>query len=200
MTRDSVDIVTVSGAELVRFIPDLARLRIEVFREFPYLYEGDLAYETGYLETYGASAGSVFVLARAGERVLGAATGVPMADEEEAFLAPIRAYGLDPATTFYFGESVLERSYRGRGLGVRFFEEREAFARRRGYTHAAFCAVARAHDDPRRPPDYQPLDGFWQRRGFRPVPALSTSYSWKELGEQQAAPKPMNFWLKELAR
>ena len=34
-----------SGAALEQYIPDLARLRIEVFRDFPYLYDGDYDYE-----------------------------------------------------------------------------------------------------------------------------------------------------------
>ena len=31
-----------SGPALEQFIPELARLRIEVFRDFPYLYDGDM--------------------------------------------------------------------------------------------------------------------------------------------------------------
>jgi len=34
-----------SGPALLPYIPELARLRIEVFRDFPYLYDGSLDYE-----------------------------------------------------------------------------------------------------------------------------------------------------------
>ena len=34
-----------SGAALEHYVPELARLRIEVFRDFPYLYDGDYDYE-----------------------------------------------------------------------------------------------------------------------------------------------------------
>jgi len=34
-----------SGVDLIPYIADLARLRIQVFRDFPYLYDGDLGYE-----------------------------------------------------------------------------------------------------------------------------------------------------------
>lgn len=34
-----------SGAEVESLLQDLAELRIEVFRSFPYLYEGSLDYE-----------------------------------------------------------------------------------------------------------------------------------------------------------
>ena len=41
-----------SGAALIEHISDLASLRIEVFRDFPYLYDGDFEYEKKYLQTY----------------------------------------------------------------------------------------------------------------------------------------------------
>jgi hypothetical protein len=34
-----------SGSALQQYITELARLRIEVFRDFPYLYDGDYGYE-----------------------------------------------------------------------------------------------------------------------------------------------------------
>ena len=33
-----------SGDALLQYLPELARLRITVFRAFPYLYDGDMAY------------------------------------------------------------------------------------------------------------------------------------------------------------
>ena len=40
-----VTVTTCTGADLKRTLDDLARLRIEVFRDWPYLYDGDLDYE-----------------------------------------------------------------------------------------------------------------------------------------------------------
>ena len=42
-----------SGADLDAALPALARLRIEVFRAYPYLYEGSLAYEDRWAEQSG---------------------------------------------------------------------------------------------------------------------------------------------------
>ncbi|GAB6041213.1 GNAT family N-acetyltransferase [Endothiovibrio diazotrophicus] len=188
-----------TGGAIEPYIPDLARLRIEVFREWPYLYDGDMDYEACYLATYGASPESLFVLAFDGERIVGAATGVPMADESEAFKRPFLVHGHDPRRIFYFGESVLLPAYRGQGLGVRFFIEREGYAGELGrFTHTAFCAVERPANHPRRPADYRPLDAFWARRGYRKHPELATTYRWKELGAAAETDQPMTFWLKAL--
>ncbi|SFR41775.1 hypothetical protein SAMN05216203_0117 [Marinobacter daqiaonensis] len=62
----SVHITALSGQEVLPYLDDLARLRIEVFRAFPYLYDGDMGYERRYLATYADSPESFFVLAQPG--------------------------------------------------------------------------------------------------------------------------------------
>lgn len=195
----TLEIRTFSGADAVHHLADLARLRITVFRDFPYLYDGDLGYEERYLATYMRSEGSIFVLAFDGTEVVGASTGTPMTTETAEVRAPFLASRREPADYFYFGESVLLPTYRGRGIGVTFFAEREAQARRLGLRHTTFCAVERPSDHPRRPTDYVPLDAFWQKRGYRHHPELRTSFTWRDLDDKSESLKPLSFWIKDLA-
>ncbi|MGG5820973.1 GNAT family N-acetyltransferase [Falsiroseomonas sp. HW251] len=190
---------TLAGAALHPLLPDLARLRIVVFRDWPYLYEGDEAYERGYLRAYADAPGAAVVVCRARGEVVGAATCEPMVQGHAPVQAAFRAAGLDPAGFCYFGESVLLRPYRGRGAGVRFFEAREAHARSLGLRRTAFCAVLRDPADPRRPAGHVPLDGFWRRRGYAPRPDLTVGFSWKEVGATEETPHLLSFWLKDLA-
>lgn len=188
-----------SGSDAQPYLQDLARLRIEVFREFPYLYEGSLDYERNYLRTYTGVSNSVVVVAFDGPRVVGASTGLPLSSETEEIRKPFIDHDYDVDRVFYFGESVLEKTYRGQGIGVRFFEEREAHARSLGgFEWTAFCAVQRPDNHPRRPADYVPLDDFWTRRGYRKHPELNTTFSWQDLDESSASPKPMVFWIKSI--
>lgn len=189
----------VTGEAIRRYIPDLARLRIQVFRDWPYLYEGGEAYERRYLETYIRSARAVVVLALEGDRAVGASTALPLADEAGNVTGPFADRGLDPSRFFYFGESVLDRTWRGRGIGVRFFEEREAHARSFGsYDTACFCAVLRPDDHPSKPQGYVPLDGFWARRGYAKDPSFVTHFHWRDIGDAEETEKPMAFWFKRL--
>ena len=188
-----------TGPALVRHIDALAALRIEVFRDFPYLYEGSLAYERDYLRTYVESSDAVVVLAFDGDQVVGASTALPLVHETEAVKRPFLEHGLEVASIFYFGESVLRRPFRGRGIGVGFFAEREAHARAlAGFTHTAFCAVVRPIDHPARPADHVPLDAFWARRGYGRRPELRCVMSWRDVGEAERSAKPMEFWMKAL--
>ncbi|MBB4284608.1 GNAT family N-acetyltransferase [Roseospira goensis] len=194
----TVTLRALTGPDLDAALPNLARLRIAVFRDFPYLYDGDEAYEQGYLRTYAETPGGVLVAALDGDRVVGAATGVPLAGEPAELREAVAAAGIDVAGTFYFGESVLLPAYRGQGIGVRFFEAREAHARAQGFTLAVFCAVVRPADHPRKPADYEPLDAFWRRRGYAPLPRVRCTFSWRDLDEETESRKPMAFWGKPL--
>ncbi|MFN0252764.1 MAG: GNAT family N-acetyltransferase [Kofleriaceae bacterium] len=186
------------GADIARHLLALANLRIDVFREFPYLYVGSLDYERTYLANYASSPDAVIVIARDGDRVVGASTAIPLASRSDEVAPALVTAGYDPQRVLYFGESVLDRSHRGRGLGHAFFVEREAHARACGFTTAAFCAVVRPPDHPRRPADYRPLDRLWAKHGFIERPDISTTFSWRDLDDDVETAKPMRFWTKEL--
>ena len=177
---------------------DLARLRITVFRDYPYLYDGDIDYERGYLDRFLASPGAVVIGAFADGRLVGAATASPLGDHHREFAAPFVARGMPVEQLFYFGESVLEAEYRGQGIGVRFFEEREKAAREADFNETVFSAVVRAAGHPARPEGYQPLDGFWRNRGYERISGLTTGFSWKDIGEAGETEKLMEYWHKML--
>jgi GNAT superfamily N-acetyltransferase len=193
-----VEVRRLSRREAEAAFDDLARLRIAVFRDFPYLYDGDFSYERRYLATFMASPGAVVIGALDGGTLVGAATAAPLCDHFDEFAAPFSAQALDPAEFFYFGESVLEPAFRGRGVGVRFFEERERAAREAGFARCVFSAVVRPSDHPARPAFHVPLDGFWTRRGYARIDGLTTGFSWREIGEAEETVKPMEFWQKRL--
>jgi len=189
------------GPDIEPLLDDIARLRIEVFRAYPYLYDGTAAYERQYLETFQAAPDALVVSARTADgRVVGASTGLPMNQEQDdAFARPFVEAGIDTDRVFYFGESVLLPEYRGRGIGKEFMQRREAHARSLpGMTLATFCAVQRPTNHPRTPAGYRPLDAFWERCGFAKRPELTTTFDWKEVGQEAETTHTMVYWVKEL--
>lgn len=192
-------VVAVSGAEVEALLGDVARLRIEVFREFPYLYEGGTEAEEYYLRSFASAAGAVLVVARWGAEVVGVSTGLPMAEADEVFQRPLREAGERVEDWFYFGESVLRADFRGKGVGGRFFDLREAHAAALGFSRTTFCAVERDAVHPLRPPEYRPLDGFWTGRGYRKRPEWVAELGWEQV--DSAGLEVMNrlvFWSREL--
>lgn len=186
-----------TGDELATALGPLAQLRIAVFAAFPYLYDGDAAYEAEYLREFAAAPDAVLVAAFDGDAIVGAATAAPMVHQKAEFRDPFAARGIDVARLFYFGESVLLPEDRGRGIGHAFFDHREAQARTCGANAACFAAVIRPADHAARPADYAPLDPFWARRGYARVPGLVTELGWKDQGDADETMKPMQYWLKQ---
>jgi len=200
MVDPNTTVRTLAGPEIAAHLADLARLRIAVFADYPYLYHGSEAYEAEYVRAFAAEPGSILVAAFDGTRVVGAATASPMATQQAEFRAPFEERGYDTGALFYFGESVLLPDYRGQGIGHAFFDHREAAARAAGATHACFAAVVRPEDHPARPADYRPLDTFWRGRGYEPIPGLLTHLCWQEHGESAESAKPMQAWIRPLGR
>ena len=73
-----ISLRALSGADLEAALDDVAHLRITVFRDWPYLYDGSLDYERAYLESYRNNAGALLVGAFDGDRLVGASTSTMM--------------------------------------------------------------------------------------------------------------------------
>jgi GNAT superfamily N-acetyltransferase len=190
---------TFRGAEIANVLAPLGELRIAVFKDWPYLYEGSLEYELSYLKTYSNSPRSFLFAVFDGNEMIGGTTCLPLVDETNEVKEPFLKAGMDLTSIFYFGESVLLPPYRGLGLGHRFFEEREAHARSFGsFKFTCFCGVVRPIDHPSRPLDYRPLNDFWGKRGYQPKPELQSQFEWLDIGDAQPTQKPMLYWMKTL--
>jgi len=186
------------GKEIESIFEDLAKLRIEVFHDYPYLYEGTLDYELEYLKTYANSKKGFLFAVYDQCKMVGATTGIPLKDETEEVQMPFIEQNFPLDKIFYFGESILLKPYRGMGLGHRFFDEREAFAKDNGFQITTFCSVDRGENHPLKPIDYRPNDIFWTKRGYSQQPDLVCEMSWLDIGETESTQKPLRFWLKNL--
>ncbi|TVR95037.1 MAG: N-acetyltransferase [Wenzhouxiangellaceae bacterium] len=193
-----IKIRTVTGAAMTTWLDEAARLRILVFRDFPYLYDGHIDYERRYLAQFAAAADSALILALADDQVVGCATAMAMRGADADFRRPFDAAGANTDDICYFGESVLDARYRGQGIGHQFFDAREQHARQLGAKVTTFCAVQRPDNHPLRPPGYRPLDAFWHKRGYQRRDDLTTQFTWKDIDQPSETAKSMVFWLRAL--
>ena len=187
-----------SGSELDAALDDIAQLRITVFRDWPYLYDGSLAYERDYLSVYQNSDASVVVGAFDGTRLVGASTGTPMADHSDDFGSAFAGSAYDLSQMYYCAESVLLADFRGHGLGHQFFDHREAHAKKLGYSSICFCGVQRPADHPLRPADHRRLDPFWRKRGYAPMDGIVAQFRWKDVDQPEETVKSLQFWGRAL--
>ena len=192
------DVRALTGTALEAALDDVARLRIEVFRAWPYLYDGDLAYERDYLQSYRDSDLAIVIGAFDGDRLVGASTGAPLTEHADDFAAAFAGSGLNLEDIFYCAESVLLSEYRGQGVGHKFFDARESHARASGFGKCAFCSVQRPDAHPMRPISYRALDRFWRARSYVPLPRVIAQFSWKDVDQDSESQKPLQFWIRDL--
>ena len=187
------------GNEIENVIHPLSELRITVFRDFPYLYDGDFEHEKEYLKTYINSPSSFLFSVFDGDKMVGATTCIPLTDETADVQEPFSKLGKNLNEIFYFGESILLKEYRGLGIGNRFFEEREKHAFSfSDIKTTCFCAVKRPENHLLKPDDYQPLDIFWNKRGYTKDANMVSYFDWKDIGEEESSQKPMEYWFKTI--
>lgn len=191
-------IETFAQGRATPLIPALSRLRMAVFRDWPYLYDGSEAEEAEYLAPFLAAPSAALVVAFDGEIPVGCATCLALTEADADIAAPFAAMGLDPADHFYFGESVLLPQYRGRGAGVAFFAAREAHAlAASACSYATFCSVRRPDTHPLKPQGATTLHDFWRHRGYAPVPGLACTMRWHQLGEGEVE-NTLDFWRRKI--
>ncbi len=193
-----LNLETITGSRISSAVAELARLRITVFREWPYLYDGDEAYERDYLEVYARCPEAAVILARDGGTVVGASTCLPLTEETQAVRQPFEMRGIDVRRFFYFGESVLLPAFRGKGVGVTFFDVRERAACAAKADFAVFCAVRRPENHPKRPKNETDMPRFWQARGYIPLPGVFCEMRWTEIGQAETLSHELDFWIKPL--
>ncbi|MFN8283713.1 MAG: hypothetical protein U0U67_10890 [Chitinophagales bacterium] len=187
------------GKEILTVADDFAQLRISVFREFPYLYDGSVEYEKEYIQTYSNAKDALLFAVYKNAQMIGATTCIPLKEETEEVKEPFIKAGFDVDTIFYFGESLILKEYRGLGFGHRFFDEREAHAKSFGrYNTTAFCAVNREDDHPLKPNDYRTNDAFWVKRGYQKSIDLICRMEWLDIQQSVPTYKELTFWTKEI--
>jgi len=80
-----MELEIVIGHNFQKHIDTVANLRISIFREYPYLYDGNISYEADYLKSYVLSKNSILILARDKGQIVGALTGLPLLEADEMF-------------------------------------------------------------------------------------------------------------------
>lgn len=177
----------------------LADLRLEIFREYPYLYDGCRENELVYVRHYSEVPDACLLTATVDGVVVGAASGMPLAHEDDELRLASAGAGLDVASLYYVGELLLLPAYRGEQLGSQLFArlERQVHTLQR-YRGIVCATVVRPEDHPLRPVDYLPIERFLARHAFRVLPGVTASFAWQEL-DGVRRDHPMQLWLKELA-
>jgi GNAT superfamily N-acetyltransferase len=186
-----------TGTAIEGALDDLATLRLEIFKEYPYLYQGQRSDELDYLGTYVEAPDASVVLAYDGNTAAGAVTGMPLV-QDARMLAAFTGAAFPLSQVYYIGELLFRPEYRNSGLGQKLLAVLENHIGSLGSYSKLTCAtVERPDDHPIRPHDYIPITRFLARTGFARLSGVTTSFEWLET-DGIKRDHPMQFWIKDL--
>lgn len=187
-----------TGTAIADVLSDLDTLRLDIFREYPYLYEGRLVDELNYLATYATAPDACVIFAYDGGSVIGAASGVPLVHEDTQMPDAFVGTSLPLEELYYVGELLFRPAYRNCGLGRKLLVRMERHIRSlSGYNMLTCATVERPDDHPLRPHDYIPITRFLARTGYVRLPGVTTHFTWCET-DGDKRDHPMQFWIKDL--
>lgn len=200
MKNKSISYKSITGQQINNWIIALAELRIQIFKDWPYLYSGSLDYERKYLSRYAQAEKSFITMAFDDDKLIGATSCIWLPQESDAQIKKAftdRHFDLNQIV--YFGESILFSEYRGWGIGSEFMQVRESFAKNICKAdYAAFCSVVRPSEHNLKPSDYVPLDSFWSKRGFEKQDGMFCKMKWPDINESDESEKVLQFWMKKI--
>ncbi len=187
-----------SGPAIAEVLEVLATLRLDIFLEYPYLYQGRREDERAYLRSYAEKPDAGVLLAYEDEAVIGAATGMPLIHEDAQLQDAFADTALPLDTLYYVGELLFLPAYRNGGLGQQLLAQMENRIRAFGRYRALTCAtIERPDDHPLRPRDDIPITRFLARTGFVRLPGVVTHFAWRET-DGVTRDHVMQFWIKDL--
>ncbi len=196
-----MDIVvrSVTGSEIQKIIPELAGLRLKIFRNFPDLYFGDADYEARHLSDYARHDKSMCVIAEDGGELVGAALAVPFSHTSPNFQLCFIRNGMAVHDIYYFGECIMLPGYEGKGIGKKMFYERERYALKMGAKIATFCTINRAAPNGKNAIGFGDFSSFWEHMGYRRNEELQTSFICRAYGyDDEDQSGSITFWVKTL--
>lgn len=199
MLMTDIHVRAFTGSGLKPYLHSVAKLRMEVFKDFPYYEEPDLDRETHYLRKIVTHKETIGVLIFDNTTLVGVSLGSPLSIEEPAIQKPFIDRKLPVDAYFFFDDSALLKQYRGRGIGHHFFDARENHvAHFKKYQHICFCVPDCLES--KYPKDYIPLHDFWRKRGYVHHPEIQCKLLWKDLNQTQPSEHPLNFWIKDFVK
>ena len=202
MKTDAMDISErlLQGSQIQEYLDQIAQLRLTIFKEYPYLYDGRLKDELVYLQHFANHAETIAIIASCGNQLAGAVTAIPLQFESEELTSPFAVTPYPVERVMYVGELLFYPDYRNKGLGTRLLSRIEQHTLTwNNYEYLTSATVMRPEDHSCRPEGYVPIERFLQRNRFDKLPGVTSHFTWKEI-DGTRRDHEMQFWIKALVR
>ncbi len=191
------------GNEIEPYIPLVSQMRIEEFKNYPYLYQGNMKYEAEYLKGFTREPRACLIAAFQKNLVVGFTTGMPLKSEVD-ILSEIETKfnekNLSAATYYYFGEFIVLKEARSKGIAGEMERQISKLAKNWKYENTCLATVVRQNDHPSKPKNFVSCDNVWFNLGYEKL-NLDIEYHWPMLTKNndiEDCKNVLEFWAKKL--
>ncbi|MBC7753631.1 MAG: hypothetical protein H7Z71_05300 [Moraxellaceae bacterium] len=194
-----------NGKEIEQHLEEIAGFRIKYFKDYPYLYAGDLFYEKNYLNGYICDPKSMLIRILLNEKVVGISTSIPLLTSSDILTEAESDFdkaALKPEQFYYYGEVILDYSVRGSGLVKVIYDLQDKHAVKSGFSKACIATIVRSQNDSRKPNNYKEADLVWSSLGFKQTD-ITFKYGWPTIqqdGSVKDFENVMVYWIKNLEK
>lgn len=203
--KNPYSIKLLTKEELKPLLPFVAALRIKIFREYPYLYEGDFIEEMEDLRNCSQKSHNAVAIACHNNIPIGFLYGIPLTEFASHFENPVvdlfKEKKLAPETCYYFADIIILPEHRGNHLSKKLFDTLETYAQEQGYCSASF--ITESHEfHPLKPVDYKSLDPLWNSLNYKKTGLVSHG-SWQTHKADGTIVKELHvadIWFKNLTK
>ena len=191
------------GKDSADYIEAVSRLRIQIFKEYPYLYEGELDYERRYMQGYTSDDKAMIAIARVDGILAGVSTGIPLVSDSEIVSDAKKVFSqenIDIGDFYYYGEVIVLPEFRGQGITTKLYSSQNDLIKTWGFKHVCILTVLIYEHHPLKPLTYRSPDGMWQHLGFFRN-KLSVDYHWPTIQPDSSVKDVSNtleFWTMPL--
>lgn len=187
--------------DIEKYIDLIAQWRIEYFREFPYLYQGNLDYERKYLRHYALDPKATVIVARHQNEILAAVTGIPLSSET-SIIADLKHLHKDVSLDeyYYLGEIIIPPRFRRIGLMRSLCEKQELIVKEWGFSKMCLLTVDREKDHPLAPANYKSSDDKFAHLGYHKT-NMTIELHWSTIQADDSVKdkeNPLVMWVKSL--
>lgn len=199
----NVAIEILTGKDVQKYIVLLSRLRVNNFKEYPYLYEGSVEYEKQCMQGYISCPRCVFTIAKVDGKIAGVLTGIPLVSDSSIGTEAEKIFklnNLNPSEYYYYGEIFVLKKFRNLAVVASLFTAQNSKAKDLGYKYAVMLTVVRQENHPLKPKKYKSLDQLWARAGFSKMD-LTINCRWPTIrpdGSIEDINNLLEFWMKKL--
>ena len=196
----NVSLKVFKGNEITPYVSDITQLSLQIYREYPYLYEGTEEEYLPFIQRYSESNDGIASILFDDKKLIGVCIGMPLNEMRDNYLGNFSSITKEELDSLYYlGEFLLLKQYRSQGNGKQMYTSFENEVIKKSlYKTLCFCKIQEFLEHPSQPDNYFSMNNFWKQSEYVAREDLSFNVDWVNVNETTLSPHQLYFWFKPL--